>query len=263
MLDPHAISSAWLADFTSAFQDLDPEAVAANFTSDGWLRDSLTFTWDHRSLHGPQKIAAFLSEGFSSTTITNIRLDTDQYFSPKQSLLPPNTETVEFGFLYETTIAHGKAFVRLIDSSVGWKALLVGMIATDLKGFEEPSDTFRMTPVPASMAWGDSYAAWKDTVESNPTVLIGKRHRVLGCSLADFQIVGGGQNGLQVAARFKQMGIPTLLIERNERIGDNWRHRYDSLTLHTIKEQHQRKALRISSSVEQLTTCSSIPTLSF
>lgn len=249
MIDPYAISSTWLADITSALQAVDADAVAANFTSDGWLRDSLTFTWDHRSLHGPQKIAAFLSEGFSSTTITSIRLDTDQHFSPKQSLLPPNTETVEFGFLYETTVAHGKAFVRLIDSSVGWKALLVGMIATDLKGFEEPSDAFRMTSLPSSMAWGDSYAAWKDRVESDPSVLVGKRHCAFGRAPADFQIVGGGQNGLQVAARFKQMGISTLLIERNERIGDNWRHRYDSLTLHTIKEQHQRKVLRIIDNV--------------
>lgn len=52
--------------------------------------------------------------------------------------------------------------------------------------------------------------------------------------------VGAGQTGLQIAARFKQMGIPSVLIERYPRVGDNWRRRYNSLALHTIKEQHQR-----------------------
>lgn len=31
--------------------------------------------------------------------------------------------------------------------------------------------------------------------------------------------VGGGQSGVHVAARFKQMNIPTLVVEKNQRIG--------------------------------------------
>ena len=41
-----------------------------------------------------------------------------------------------------------------------------------------------------------------------------------------------------MAARFKQMKIPALIIERNARVGDNWRKRYPSLTLHTVKRHH-------------------------
>ena len=54
-------------------------------------------------------------------------------------------------------------------------------------------------------------------------------------------IVGGGQTGLQVAARFKQMDIPALVVERNARIGDGWRKRYPSLTLHTPRRHHSRQ----------------------
>ena len=43
-------------------------------------------------------------------------------------------------------------------------------------------------------------------------------------------VVGGGQAGL--AARLGNLGIDTLIVDRNERIGDNWRNRYHSLTLH-------------------------------
>ncbi|KNZ76104.1 Flavin-containing monooxygenase YUCCA3 [Termitomyces sp. J132] len=45
-------------------------------------------------------------------------------------------------------------------------------------------------------------------------------------------IVGGGQSGLDVAARLKALDVPTLIIEKNQRIGDNWRNRYHALCLH-------------------------------
>lgn len=35
-----------------------------------------------------------------------------------------------------------------------------------------------------------------------------------------------GQAGLEIGARLGVMTIPTLIIERNERIGDSWRKRY-------------------------------------
>lgn len=36
-----------------------------------------------------------------------------------------------------------------------------------------------------------------------------------------------------LGARLKHMGIKTLLVERNARLGDSWRERYQSVTLHT------------------------------
>ena len=39
-------------------------------------------------------------------------------------------------------------------------------------------------------------------------------------------VIGGGQAGLSIAARLKQQNIDTLIIDKNERIGDNWRNRY-------------------------------------
>lgn len=35
-----------------------------------------------------------------------------------------------------------------------------------------------------------------------------------------------------MAARFKALGVPALIVERNQRIGDNWRGRYEALSLH-------------------------------
>ena len=45
-------------------------------------------------------------------------------------------------------------------------------------------------------------------------------------------VVGGGQAGLSIAARLTQLGVDTLIVDREPRIGDNWRKRYHALTLH-------------------------------
>lgn len=46
-------------------------------------------------------------------------------------------------------------------------------------------------------------------------------------------IVGAGQAGLATGYHLTQMGRECLVLEANERIGDNWRSHYDSLTLYT------------------------------
>lgn len=43
---------------------------------------------------------------------------------------------------------------------------------------------------------------------------------------------GAGQAGLTAAARLKMLGVKALLIDQNERVGDNWRKRYHQLVLH-------------------------------
>lgn len=44
--------------------------------------------------------------------------------------------------------------------------------------------------------------------------------------------VGAGHNGLTVAAQCKAFGLDSLVIDKEKRIGDNWRLRYSSLSLH-------------------------------
>ena len=45
-------------------------------------------------------------------------------------------------------------------------------------------------------------------------------------------IFGRGQCGPSVTARLKTLGIGALVVELNQRIGDNWRHRHSALCLH-------------------------------
>ena len=46
-------------------------------------------------------------------------------------------------------------------------------------------------------------------------------------------VIGGGQAGLSVGYHLAKRGRPFLILDANQRIGDSWRQRWDSLRLFT------------------------------
>ena len=46
-------------------------------------------------------------------------------------------------------------------------------------------------------------------------------------------VIGGSQSGLAVGYYLKQLGLPFVILDENDRIGDAWRKRWDSLRLFT------------------------------
>lgn len=49
-------------------------------------------------------------------------------------------------------------------------------------------------------------------------------------------IIGAGPAGLAVAGRLTKLGLPFLMLEKNNQIGDAWQRHYDRVCLHTVKE---------------------------
>ena len=47
-------------------------------------------------------------------------------------------------------------------------------------------------------------------------------------------VIGGGQAGLSVGYHLARRGVPFLILDASERIGDAWRQRWDSLRLFTL-----------------------------
>ncbi|PIL34655.1 hypothetical protein GSI_03434 [Ganoderma sinense ZZ0214-1] len=225
-LNPHLIASQWLSQCSSALRDADAKAFVDLFLPNGWLRDILVFTWDIRTLEGREKILSYLTDRFSDAHITNIRLDETPDLSPRTSEVPlSQLPCVEFAFSFECQRGHGRAHVRLVQDADGVHRTLTALTElVDLLGYEELSTLplrADVTGIPDRDMQKD-YAKWVQDVEANPHVII----------------VGAAQTGLQVAARFKQMNIPTLVIEREARVGDTWRKRYPTLILHTISRHH-------------------------
>jgi len=50
---------------------------------------------------------------------------------------------------------------------------------------------------------------------------------------AEVLVIGAGQAGLAVAYHLQRRGLQALLLDRNERVGDSWRARWDSLKLYS------------------------------
>lgn len=127
-------------------------------------------------------------------------------------------------YTFETPVANGDGFVRLLkDAEDGgkWKALTVSLTLTELKQYPEIARASR--PIGHEYGSRVSTQNWADVREEESEFKT-KDPQVI--------IVGAGQGGLMLAARLKRQGVRTLIVEKNKRLGDNWRLRYKSLVLH-------------------------------
>lgn len=61
---------------------------------------------------------------------------------------------------------------------------------------------------------------------------------------AEVIVVGGGQTGLVAGYFLAKAGIPFLILDAGERVGDAWRKRWDSLELFTIAQYCELPGLR-------------------
>ncbi|KAF7346861.1 Flavin-binding monooxygenase [Mycena sanguinolenta] len=221
-LDAPQIANSWLKTFGEFLEAGDISGATSCFVLHGFLRDILVFTWNNRTLAGQERIATYLKDTLKPAAITQLKVDTRPNLSPELRPLSASASGVCSGFTFNTAVGYGRGYFILAENENGeWKALSVFMMLSDIKGQEESGPE---TGVYGghTLAWQDVHHGRRQAIERNPHVLI----------------IGGGQNGLNVAARFRQMNIPTLVIEQTMRVGDVWRQRYPMMTLHTPKSQH-------------------------
>jgi putative flavoprotein involved in K+ transport len=134
------------------------------------------------------------------------------------------TRTIEAIFAFETAEGSGSGVLRLTPDAGDGRTLKAWTLLTALdalKGVEERIG--RARPDGKAYArdfrgpnWLDQRRSAASYADRDPSVLV----------------VGGGQAGLSIAARLGQLGVDTLIVDREQRVGDNWRNRYHALTLH-------------------------------
>ena len=182
--DPIAVAQDWLSAFAAGIYDGDARAVAKTFQPGGWLRDVLTFTWDLHSCEGREMIVSFLSGKLGAAKVSSVSLSGNPYLRPKPFSMG-SAQGYQFGYTYETPIAHGKGFVRLLyDEEEGWLAHTVSTIVTDLKGHEEPAGRYNFEEFVGGLTWGEYVAKQRRSWESDPHVVMGgssSRQRVARC----------------------------------------------------------------------------------
>ena len=207
---PTQIASAWLADFTSVLERNDVEAAVALFAPDCYWRDLVAFTWNICTQEGPEAIRAMLNARLADTRPAAFTIEGEA------------TEAggvVDAWFTFETAVARGRGHLRL----QGGKAWTLLTTMTELKGFEEHTGERRIKGAEHGVRPGRK--TWLEQRQEEAATL--------GYTEQPYVvIVGGGQGGIALGARLRRLGVPTIIIEKNERAGDSWRKRYKSLCLH-------------------------------
>lgn len=202
----------FLEKFRAAVELRDPELFDALIVEGGFWRDLIAFTNDFRSLMKKNVLQAakdtLVQAGASNPVLS---------FGPKFHTLDEHGY-IEFGFKFSTLIGPCVGTVRLIRNERGETGAFVLYTALHgIHGHPEQVKKDRIHGDKNAMHCYDDLRRW-DIEDPKPTVLI----------------VGGGHSGLTVAARLKYMGVRPLIIDRFDRVGDNWRKRYGSLALHDV-----------------------------
>jgi putative flavoprotein involved in K+ transport len=205
--------SSVLESLEGALRRGDTAAAVELFQPECYWRDLVAFTWNIKTMEGREQIAAMLNSQVGAIKPSKLKLAED-------SEPAADTNGVTQGWItFETESARGSGFIRLKDGLI-W-TLLTTM--AELKGHEEPKGPKR--PMGAEHGARPDRTSWKENREAELDTL--------GNSTQPYcLIVGGGQGGIGLGARLRQLGVPTIIIDKNERPGDAWRKRYKTLCLH-------------------------------
>jgi putative flavoprotein involved in K+ transport len=200
----------WLTAFQQALTAREADAAAALFAAESYWRDIVSFTWNITTVEGGAGVAELLRATLDEVDPTGFRVTEE----------PAEADGVITAWIaFETAAGRGSGLLRL----VGGKAFTLLTTLDELKGHEEPAGDRRPNGVRHGafrdrVTWAESRA--REATELGYTV----QPEVL--------IIGGGQGGIALGARLRQLGVPAIIVERNERPGDSWRKRYKSLALH-------------------------------
>ncbi|WP_445255617.1 NAD(P)-binding domain-containing protein [Nocardioides aurantiacus] len=204
----------WLAAFEEALGARDAERAAGLFSTDCFWRDLVAFTWNLHTSEGRDQVAGMLGEVLEG-------VDPGGFTTEEPATEADGVVTAWIRF--ETAVGRGRGMVRLRDEDGEDRAWTLLTTLYELKGHEEPRGTHR--PMGAEHGATKSRTTWKERQQAEA--------ESLGSTTQPYVlVVGGGQGGIALGARLRQLGVPSLVIDKYPRPGDQWRGRYKSLCLH-------------------------------
>ncbi|MCR6489074.1 NAD(P)/FAD-dependent oxidoreductase [Amycolatopsis sp. OK19-0408] len=200
---------AWLADFEAALAARDADRAAALFATTSFWRDLVAFTWNLKTVENRDGVKDLLLATMDSTDATGFHATEE----------PTEADgIVEAWIGFETAAGRARGHLRLNDEG----AFTFLTTLYELKGHEEPLGTAR--PMGAEHGANPDRVTWAEARQAEES---------FGTTRQPFVVViGGGQGGIALGARLRQLGVPHVVVDRHARPGDQWRGRYKSLCLH-------------------------------
>jgi putative flavoprotein involved in K+ transport len=209
----------WLGQFAAALKSGDGAAIAALFADECYWRDILAFTWNLHTTAGASAIAKRLMPTLTAAAPRNVQLAEGR--TPPRAVTRAGTSCLELIFTFETVVGSCNGVVRLVTEGAQPRAWTLMTTLDEIRGHEDPANGKRWQDVDwkrnfGGENWADRRRKAAAYADRDPAVLV----------------VGAAQAGLTIAARLSLLGVDTLMIDRDERVGDSWRKRYHALTLH-------------------------------
>ena len=221
-MDLDGVVGDWLTGFEAALGRTDIPAASAMFLADGHWRDLIAFSWHILTFNGVDAISDALARTVPDVKPHGFKIAEGR--TPPRVVSRAGRDCIEAIIAFETTIGQSSGILRLVADPANGDELRCWVLLTSLEALKDHPE-HNGPNRPGGQAYSREFGGknWLDyrredqTYENrDPTVLV----------------IGGGQCGLGIAACLGQHGIDTLVIDRHERVGDAWRKRYHSLTLH-------------------------------
>lgn len=209
----------WLGSFGAALAAGDEARLTQLLAPDCCWRDILALTWDLRTASGAEAIVARLLPAGKRMAAHGFALAGDR--TPPRQVRRAGTEAIEAIFRFESNVGPCLGVVRLVEEGGAQRAWTLMTSLAEIRGHEDPAEGARWQEVDwrrnfGGENWLDRRERARAYADRDPAVLV----------------VGAAQAGLSLAARLTQLGVDTLVVDREPRIGDSWRRRYHALTLH-------------------------------
>jgi cation diffusion facilitator CzcD-associated flavoprotein CzcO len=216
------IAEKWLAQFERALAAPSRARLETLFHADSHWRDVLALTWQIKTVSGADAILRELATHAGRARPTGFRLDPHR--TAPRNVRRAGTDAIEAIISFETAQGRGSGVLRLSPDAEDGNVFRAWTLLTaldEIKGHEERLGSARPQGKAYSRDfrgpnWLDLRKAAAEYADREPAALV----------------VGGGQAGLSIAARLTQLGVDTLIVDREARVGDNWRKRYHALVLH-------------------------------
>ncbi|HET8599657.1 MAG TPA: NAD(P)/FAD-dependent oxidoreductase [Segeticoccus sp.] len=207
---PQARVDAWLSGFEESLRQRDLDRAVGMFAPTCFWRDLVAFSWnittvEHRD--GVRDLLAHTLEGTDPSGFTTSE--------PPEEAGGVTTAWITF----ETAVGRGRGLLRLTEEGA-WTLLTT---LYELTGHEEPAGAGR--PMGAEHGAQRGRLSWRQRREAEDAAM--------GETTQPYVlVVGGGQGGIALGARLRQLGVPSVVVDDHPRPGDQWRGRYNSLCLH-------------------------------
>ncbi|WP_225781997.1 NAD(P)/FAD-dependent oxidoreductase [Xenophilus sp. Marseille-Q4582] len=211
--DPARASVQALLDrLNHALARRDAQAAAALFATESYWRDLVLLTWNIKTMEGQAAVQHMLDAQFAAIESIVFGIDPNEMVDEADGV-------TSAWITIDTQHARGDGHIRIKDGRI-WTLLTA---AQELKGHEEATGTRRAMGAEHGIRRGRS--TWLERKQDEAA-------RLGHTEQPYVLVIGGGQGGIALGARLRQLGVSHIVIDRHERPGDQWRSRYKSLCLH-------------------------------